>query len=60
MILYLAWVNGLRGPEPQLWHKEKPGDAFVTPSDLPVIDKPMRLPAEITTLDAAVRWSKAA
>lgn len=44
-MIYLVYVEGLRGPEPQLWHKEKPSDHFVTPSDVKVVAGPTLVPA---------------
>ncbi|MCA1458061.1 hypothetical protein I6F35_33550 [Bradyrhizobium sp. BRP22] len=36
-IAYLVWVQGPKGPCPQIWHDD--GDRFVGPSDLPVLDR---------------------
>jgi hypothetical protein len=56
-MIYLAYVAGLRGPEPQLWHKEKERDHFVTPSGLEVIGKPRLIPAEkCQSIDCAEAW----
>lgn len=48
---YFVWVEGLQGPCPQIWHED--GGRFVGPSDLPLLVKPMPLPAG-TTLDLEV------
>lgn len=59
-MIYLAWVNSPRGPQPQLWFKERPLDHFVTPSDLSLaVKEQMLLPANVQTLDEAVAWAAA-
>lgn len=59
-MIYLAWVKGPKGPQPQIWHKDKEADVFVTPSDLTVTGKPLLLPSDIRNVEQAVKWAKEA
>ncbi len=55
MSVYLAYVRGLRGPEPQLWHKD--GNRFVVPSEVEVVMPPRPVP-QFSSIEMAVRWHR--